>query len=64
LQEIRDSKSVVRYRRVPLNIGWVVVRIVVNDLRMSVIPHKCSVTTQYLGRPFANSERHHDFQLG
>jgi hypothetical protein len=32
--------------------------------RMSVVPHKCSVTTQYVGRPLANSERGHDFQFG
>ena len=60
MQEIRGSTSVVRYRRVPLNIGWVVVRIVVNG----VIPHKSSVTTQYVGRPFANAERDYDFQFG
>jgi hypothetical protein len=38
LQEIRESKSVVKYRRVPLDIGWVVVKIVVNDLPVAKLP--------------------------
>jgi hypothetical protein len=35
-----------------------------STFRLSAIPHKYSVTTQYVGRPFANAERDHDFQFG
>ena len=62
MQAIRGSKSEVRYRRVPLNIGWVIVRIVVNDLQDERhSPANVRSLTSTSIRPLANSESDTNF---